>query len=78
MILSAHTSGTANSTVSLSGIVTNLNSNESSKINLSAKVYTLHLALHLPGNLFSAKYKYRSLKQGLVRKTAWNFFNCDG
>ena len=42
MILSVHISGTANSTVSLSGIVTNLNSNESNKINLSAKVYFVY------------------------------------
>ena len=62
MILSAHTSGTANSTVSLSGIVTNLNNKESSKMSLSAKVSTLHMALLLLGNLFCAKYKYRSLK----------------
>ena len=62
MILSVHTSGTANSAVSLFGIVTNLNSNESSKINLSAKVSTLCIALLLLGNLFWAKYQYRSLK----------------
>ena len=62
MILSAHTSGAANSTVSLSGVVTNLNSNESSKIYLSAKVSTWHMALLLLGNLFCPKYKWRSLK----------------
>ena len=36
MILSAHISGMANSAVSLSGVVTNLNSRECNKIKLSA------------------------------------------
>ena len=36
MILSAHISGMANSAVSLSGVVTNLNNRESNRINLSA------------------------------------------
>ena len=62
MILSVHTSGPANSVVSFSGIVTNLNSNESSRMNLSVKVSTLLIALLLLGNLFCARYKYRSLK----------------
>ena len=44
MILSAHISGTANSTVSLSDVVTNLNINESNKMNLSASVSTLCIA----------------------------------
>ena len=52
MILSAHNSGTANSTVSLSGVVTNLNNNECNKMNLSGSVSTLHMALLLLGNLF--------------------------
>ena len=62
MVLSAHVSGMANSTVSLSGVVTNLKSNESSRINLSARFSTLHIALFLLGYLFWAKYRYRSLK----------------
>ena len=52
MILSAHISGMTNSAVSLSGVVTNLNSRESNKIKLSAKVCTLCIALLLFGNLF--------------------------
>ena len=67
MILSAHISGTANTTVSLSGIVTKLNNKESSTMNLSASVSTLHMGLPLPGSLFWAKYRYRSLKYGLVK-----------
>ena len=55
MILSAHTMGTDNSAVSLSGVVTNLNSNESNKMNLPAKVSTLYMALPLLGNLFCVK-----------------------
>ena len=62
MILSTYISGTVNSAVSFSGIVTNLNNSESNKINLSSKVSTLHMALHLLGNLFWAKDRYRSLK----------------
>ena len=61
-IVPVHTAGTANSTVSLSGIVTNLNSNESNERNLSAKVSTLCMALLLFGKLLCAEYKYRSLK----------------
>ena len=67
MILSAHTSGMANSAVSLSGVVTNLNSRTSNKIKLSAKVSTLHIAPILLGNLFWAKYLYISLKYRLVK-----------
>ena len=52
MILSAHISGMANSAVSLFGVVTNLNSRESNRIYLYAKVSTLHIALLLLGNLF--------------------------
>ena len=62
MILSVHISGTASSAVSISGVVTNLNNNESNKMNLSVSVSTLHMAILLLGNLFCAKYKYRSLK----------------
>ena len=52
MILSTHISGMANSAVSLSGVVTNLNNRESNRINLSAKVSILCIALLLVGNLF--------------------------
>ena len=44
IILSVHISGTANSAVSLSGVVTILKSNESSKMNLSARFSTLCIA----------------------------------
>ena len=67
MILSAHISGTANSAVSLTGVVTNLNNNESNKMNLSTSVSALHMAFFLLDNLFWAKYRYRSLKYGLVK-----------
>ena len=62
IILSVHISGTANNTVSLSEVVTILKSNESSRMNLSAIFSILCIALFLLGNIFWARYKYRSLK----------------
>ena len=50
IILSAHASGIANNAFSLSGTVISLNSKESSKINLSDKISTLHMAFL--GNIF--------------------------
>ena len=67
MILSAHTSGIAKSAFSLLGTVINLNSKESSKINLFDRISTLHMTFLLLGNLFWAKNWYMSLKYGLVR-----------
>ena len=67
MVLSAHISGMADSAVSLSGVVTNLNNRESNRINHSAKVSTLCIAFFLLGNLFWIKYLYKSLKYGLVK-----------
>ena len=52
MILSAHTSGIANNAFSLSGTVINLNSKESSKINLSDSIYTLCMAFCLLATCF--------------------------
>ena len=71
MILSAHISGIAKSAASLSKVVTNLNCKESNRMNFSASTSTLFMALLLLGNLFWAKYRYRSLKYGLVKKPAW-------
>ena len=67
MVLSAHISGMANSEVSLSCVVTNLNSRESNRINLSAKFSTLCIAPLLLSNLFCVRYLYKSLKYGLVK-----------
>ena len=67
MILSAHISGIANNTVSFSGIVISLNSNESNKIYLSTSTSTLHIELFELGNLFCAKYRYISLQCGLFK-----------
>ena len=44
----------------------NLNCNKSNKIYLSASTSTLNIALLELGYLFCAKYKYISLKYGLV------------
>ena len=52
MILFVHISDTASSTVSLSGVVTNLNNKESNKMNLSTSVSTLCMALPLLGICF--------------------------
>ena len=76
--MSAHVSGIANNVVSFSGIVTNLNNNESSNIYLSPSTSMLHIALLELGNLFCAKYKYMSLKYGLSRYSACISFMVTG
>ena len=62
MILSRHISGIANSAVSLSDVVTNLNSNESNRMKFSANVSTFFMEDLLLGNLLWDKNRYRSLK----------------
>ena len=62
IILSTHILGIANSAVSLSGVVTNLNNNESNKVKFSANVSTFFMENLLLGNLFWDKNIYRSLK----------------
>ena len=52
MILSMHISGIANTADSLSGIITNLNINESNRTKLSASVSTFFTDDLLLGNLF--------------------------
>ena len=51
----------------MSGFVFNLNNNESSNIYLPTNVLNLHIALLGLGNLFCARYKYKSLKYGLFK-----------
>ena len=67
MILSAHISGIAKCVFSLFGIVINLNSKESNRINYSARASVLHLACLLCGSMFGTKYLYKSLKNGKVK-----------
>ena len=55
MILSTHILGIANSAVSLSGVVTNLNSNESNRTKFSADVSTFFMEDLLLGNLFGTR-----------------------
>ena len=62
MILFMHISGIANSAVSLSGVVTNLNSKESNRTKFSASVLTFFMEDLLLGNLFWDKNRYMSLK----------------
>ena len=52
MILSTHILGIANSAVSLSGVVTNLNSKESNRTKFSANTLTFFMEDLLLGNLF--------------------------
>ena len=52
IILSAHISGITRSTVSLSGVVTNMNNKKSRRINFPSNASTLCTALFLIGNLF--------------------------
>ena len=67
IILSTNIFGIANNTVSFSGVVTNLNNNESSNIYFYANISTLQIAVFVLGNLFWAKYKcYR-----VHRDTRW-------
>ena len=54
IILSAHTSGTASTAVSLSGVI--LNISESNKMYHSANVSNFLIAALELGNLFCAKY----------------------
>ena len=60
IILTAHTSGTARTAVSFSGII--LNNGESNKLYHSANASTFLIAALELGNLFCAKYRYMSLK----------------
>ena len=74
----AQVSGIADSAVSLLGVVTSLNNKESSKIYFSANVSTFCIADLLLGNLFCARYKYKSLKYGLIKYPACIFFTVTG
>ena len=47
----------AHNAIFLSGVVTNLNNNESSNKYLSANVSTLQLSVFVLSNLFLAKYR---------------------
>ena len=60
MILSAHTSGTASTAVSFSGVI--LNNSESHKMYHSANVSTFLIAASEVGSLFCTKYRQMSLK----------------
>ena len=66
IILSVHISGVTNTAVSFSGVVIILNNNESNNIYLSANISTLQIAVFILGNLFWAKYRYKSLKYQLI------------
>ena len=57
----------ANSAFSFSGLVFNLNNNESSNMSLSANTSTLCIELLELGNLFCVRDKYKSLKYGLFK-----------
>ena len=57
-MLSAHTSGIANSAISFSGEVVILNNKESHNIFLSVNISTFQIAVFVLCNLFWAKYKY--------------------
>ena len=78
IILSAHILGMANNAVSFAGVVTNLNNYESNKINFSTNASTLQIAIFVPSNLFWAKYKYKSLKYGLVKYPVYISFTVTG
>ena len=47
-------------------------------MNFSARASTLHITLFLIGNLFQTKYRYKSLKYGLVKYPAWISFTLTG
>ena len=75
MILSAHISGTANSAVSLSGVVTSLKNKESSKMNLAAKFSTFHITLFFLGNLFLGQIQVQVFKIMTNKISSLNFFD---
>ena len=52
IILSAHISGIAKSTVFLSGVVTSLNNKEFKRMNFATSASTLQIVLFLLHNLF--------------------------
>ena len=64
IILLTHISGIASNAVSFSGIITNLNSNESNSVYLCANISTFCIADLVLSSLFCARYKYKSLKYG--------------
>ena len=70
IMLSAYFCGIASNAVSFSGIVTNLTNNESNSIYLSTNVSTFLIVYLLLGSLFSTRYKYKSLKCGLINYPA--------
>ena len=57
-----HVSSITNTAVPLSGVDIILNSNKSNNMYFSARASTFHIADLAVGNLFWAKYKYKSLK----------------
>ena len=60
----------ANNAISFSGMVTILNNKESSNTYFSANVSTFQIAVFGLGNLFQAKYRYKSLKYRLIKYPA--------
>ena len=70
IILSTYVSGITSNAVSFSHVVTNLNNNESNNIYLSANVSTFLIAVFVLGNVFCARYKYKSLKYVLIKYPA--------
>ena len=68
----------ANSAVYFSGVVISLNNNESNTIYISANISTFHIADLVLDNLFCVRYKYISLKYGLIQYPACISFTVTG
>ena len=60
------------------GVVTSLNNKESNNIYFSANVFTFCIADLVLGNLFCARYKYKSLKYELIKYPACIYFTVTG
>ena len=67
IIVYTQVSGIAHSAVSFSSVVTSLNNKGCNKIYFSANISTFHNFDLVLDNLFCARFKYKSLKYGLIK-----------
>ena len=78
IILLAQVSGIANSAVSFLGVVISLNNKESNKIYFPANISNFCIADLVLGNLFFARYKFKSLDYRLIKYPACISFTVTG
>ena len=75
---STHVLGITSYDVSFSGVVINLNNNESNNIYFSSNISTFLTNDLVLGSLFCAIYKHKCLKYGLIKYPACISFTLTG